>query len=234
MRIEEIATDVWRMSLWPLDVVNVYLLGDVLVDSGLRFGNRRLLHAISARTVHAHAITHAHFDHQGGSHAVREQFGVPLWCGEGDRSAVESGDLAQVTPAPQSRLVRFMQRYAGPGHAVARVLRDGDTVGDFVVVETPGHTPGHLAFWRERDRVLVLGDVLFHRNPITFRHGLREPFTFATFDAAMNRDSARRLAALKPALVCFGHGEPLRDGDRFVAFVRSLGTRSRGGSLGLR
>jgi len=222
MRIEEIAPHVWRMSVWPLNVVNVYVLGDVLVDAGPRFGHRRLLDALSARTVRAHALTHAHFDHQGGSHLVCEHLGVPLWCGEGDRAAVESGDLAQITPAPESRLVRFMQRYAGPGHAVARVLRDGDTVADFVVLETPGHTPGHLAFWRERDRVLVLGDVLFHLNPITFRRGLREPFTFATFDPRRNRDSARRLAALEPALICFGHGEPLRDGESFVAFVRSL------------
>ena len=58
---------------------------------------------------------------------------------------------------------------------MAQVLGDGDTVSDFAVVETPGHTPGHLAFWRERDRVLVLGDVLFHLNPITLRAGLPNP-----------------------------------------------------------
>jgi hydroxyacylglutathione hydrolase len=222
MWIEEIAPAAWRLSFWPMDALNAYVLGDILVDSGLRFGHRRLLDALSPMTIRAHALTHAHFDHQGGSHAACERFGIPLWCGEGDRAAVESGDLTRITPHPDSLLVRFMQRYAGPGHPVARVLRDGDACGDFVVVEAPGHTPGHLAFWRARDRILILGDVLFHRDPITLRHRLREPFTFATFDPRLNRDSARRLAALEPALVCFGHGEPLRDRQSFAAFVRSL------------
>ena len=105
---------------------------------------------------------------------------------------------------------------------MARSLREGDEVGGFVVIETPGHTPGHLALWRASDGVLVLGDVLFHRNPMTMRSGLREPFGFATVDLGMNRASARKLAALEPAVVCFGHGEPLRDTKRFAEFVSTL------------
>lgn len=41
-------------------------------------------------------------------------------------------------------------------------------------------------------------------------------------DPARNRQSARKLAALEPALVCFGHGPPLRDTQRFVEFVAAL------------
>lgn len=223
MRVEQIAPAISRLALWPWDAMNAYILGDVLVDAGLRFGRERLLEALSGRTIQAHALTHGHFDHQGGSHAVCQRLGIPLWCGAGDRAAVESGDLTLITPRPDSVVVRFMQRYAGPAHPIARVLQDGDPVSDFTVIETPGHTPGHLAFWRARDRVLVLGDVLFHRDPLTFRPGLREPFRFATFDPALNRESARKLAALKPEIVCFGHGPPLRDGSRFTAFVRALG-----------
>jgi glyoxylase-like metal-dependent hydrolase (beta-lactamase superfamily II) len=69
---------------------------------------------------------------------------------------------------------------------------------------------------------LVLGDVLFHRNPMTIRKGLTEPFRFATCDPPKNRESARRLARLEPRVVCFGHGEPLRDTGAFAAFVASL------------
>jgi glyoxylase-like metal-dependent hydrolase (beta-lactamase superfamily II) len=64
--------------------------------------------------------------------------------------------------------------------------------------------------------------VLFHRNPLTMRSGLAEPPEFVAFDPRMNRAAARKLAALKPAVVCFGHGEPLRDPDRFAEFVRAL------------
>jgi glyoxylase-like metal-dependent hydrolase (beta-lactamase superfamily II) len=51
---------------------------------------------------------------------------------------------------------------------------------------------------------------------------MREPFAAFTPDPALNRRSARRLAALRPAIICFGHGAPLRDPDAFVAFVGSL------------
>lgn len=222
MKIERVSTDLLRLSLWPLDAVNVYVLRDILVDSGGKFVRRRLLSALAGTTIKGHVITHAHLDHQGCSHAVCEHFRVPFMCGEGDRTAAETSVPTPVLAHPGSWIARVSRRLAGPGHPVSRSLRDGDEVGGFAVIETPGHTPGHLAFWRERDRVLVLGDVLFHRNPLTMRHGLSVPFELATFDPRMNRAAARRLAALKPAVVCFGHGEPLRDPDRFAEFVRAL------------
>jgi len=219
---ELIAPDVWRLALMPRDALNVYVLRDVLVDAGFRVTARRLLPALRTRTVVAHALTHAHADHQGGSHRVCSELGVPLLCGRGDREAVEAGDPARLLPAAKTLEGLLNRRFAGPSHPVATVLEEGDVVGGFRVLETPGHTPGHLAFWREADGVLILGDVLFHRNPVTLRAGLREPFVTATLDPGQNRDSARRLAALRPRLVCFGHGEPLEDGRRFVHYVQTL------------
>jgi hydroxyacylglutathione hydrolase len=52
--------------------------------------------------------------------------------------------------------------------------------------------------------------------------GLHEPKPYLTPDPSQNRDSARRLAALEPSLVLFGHGAPLRDTRKFVDFVDAL------------
>jgi hydroxyacylglutathione hydrolase len=222
MLIEPVATDLWRVPLLEPDLVNVYLAGDVLIDSGTRFGWKQLARALDGRTIRGHAVTHAHFDHQGSSHFVCERYRVPLWCGEGDREAVASGDLSPVLPPGRPLLAWLHRRLAGPAHPVARALVEGDQVGGFTVLETPGHTPGHLAFWREHDGVLILGDVLFHRNPVSRRRGLAEPFRWATYDRAANLLAARRLSALKPRVVCFGHGAPLRDPDALSAFVDTL------------
>ena len=222
MKIEQVAEGVARISPMPLDLVNAYLLGDVLVDSGGPFGSRRLLAALSGRETIAHALTHGHFDHQGSSHFICERLGIPLWCGEGDREAVETGNQALLFSNQRAFLARIARRMTGLAHPVSRTLRDGDEVGGFRVIEAPGHTVGHLAYWRESDRVLVLGDVLFHINPATLSRGLREPFASATFDASRNRESARKLASLEPAIICFGHGEPLRDTQRFREFVATL------------
>jgi glyoxylase-like metal-dependent hydrolase (beta-lactamase superfamily II) len=70
--------------------------------------------------------------------------------------------------------------------------------------------------------VLVLGDVLNNMDVATGLRGLHEPKPIFTPDPAQNRESARRLAALEPALVCFGHGPPLRDTRKFVDFVAGL------------
>lgn len=90
------------------------------------------------------------------------------------------------------------------------------------MLETPGHSRGHVAYWRESDRVLILGDVLNNMNVMTGIPGLHEPPAVFTPDPARNRSSARRLAALRPQLTCFGHGPPLRDPGRLADFVARL------------
>jgi glyoxylase-like metal-dependent hydrolase (beta-lactamase superfamily II) len=201
--------------------MNIYLVGDVLVDAASRHAKRRILRQLRGRAVAAHAVTHAHPDHQGSSHAVCERLGLPLWCGEADVEAMEDGRLA--ARQPRHPLNRLSERaFAGPGHPVARRLREGDDVADFAVVEVPGHSLGHIALWRESDRTLILGDVLFGCHPFTGWPGLYEPPGFFTPDPARNRGSVRRLVALEPALVLFGHGPALRDPKRLARFGARL------------
>lgn len=207
---------------FPPWAINVYLAGDVLIDAGTRFASRRILRQLRGREVAALALTHAHPDHQGGAHGVCEALGVPLWCGEADAEAVEDPSLV-MQRFPSHVLTRLIgPLWTGPAHRVARRLKDGDEVGDFVVIETPGHCAGHVSFWREADRVLILGDVLANGRPPTGIGGLCEPPAIFSPDPAENRRSARKVAELRPDLICFGHGPPQRDGRRFVEFVARL------------
>ena len=219
--MRELAPGVFALRGLPPDAINVFLVGDVLVDAGTRWARRRILRQLRGRTVRAHALTHAHPDHQGASHAVCTELGLPLWCGEGDAQAMEEGLVAR---SQKPGLVNRLQDlfWTGPPHPVARRLREGDEVAGFAVLEVPGHSPGHVALWRESDRVLVAGDVLNAIDVRTGRRGLREPLPVFTPDPVENRRSIRRLAALEPALVVFGHGPPLRDPDALRAFAAAL------------
>ena len=218
--MHRVAEDVFHIPLSPRDGVNAYLLGDVVVDAGTKGAGRRLVRALQGHAVGAHALTHAHPDHAGGSKRVVDAFEVPVWVGERDRADVESGSLLIADSWAKPVMTR-LARY--PPVAVARSLREGDVVGPgFVVLETPGHSPGHVSYWRESDRTLVCGDVLFNMNIVTTARGLREPPAMFTPDPARNRDSARRLAALEPELVLFGHGPPLRDPSILKEFVDAL------------
>ena len=220
--MKQVADGVWHLRGFPPYAINVYLAEDVLIDAGTRHAARRILRQLKGHAVSAHALTHAHSDHQGSSDEVCGKLGIDFWVGEKDVPyAEEPARLAELQSGhPYTRL--GMRYFAGPGRNVDRVLHEGDDVAGFTVLEVPGHSPGHVAFWRERDGVLILGDVINDMNIVTGIRGLHEPPPFVTHDPEQNRHSARRLAALEPKLMLFGHGPPLRDTRGFSDFVAGL------------
>lgn len=219
--LQRLAHDLYLLSGFPPYAINVYLAGDVLIDAGSRHAAGRILRELAGRDVELHALTHAHGDHQGSSHEVCEKLNLPLWCGELDAPAVEDGRIRERMP-PQLINSLIGHVFPGPPHPVARRLHEGDVVGDFQVLDTPGHSAGHISFWRESDRTLICGDVFTNIDTITGLPGLHEPKSFFTPDPERNRRSMRRLAELEPQLVCFGHGRPLRDPAKLSAFVARL------------
>lgn len=220
--MREIIEGVYLLSGFPEYLVNCYLVGDVLIDAGIRSDEQRILKALKNHQVRIHALTHVHADHQGASHAVCEALKIPLWCPEAEVAAMETGDMNQQIPV--NLITRFQKQFwLGPAHPVAKGLREGDQVGDFVVIETPGHSPGHVSFWRERDRVLIAGDTARNVSFLTLQTGLGEPPAVFTMDAERNRQSMRKLAALNPRVILFGHGKPVLDGTKFVDFVQGIG-----------
>ena len=216
-----IANDLYLLRGFPPNAINVYLMGDVLVDAATRHAGRRILRQLEGREVTAHALTHAHADHQGASHEICEKLGIPYWVGTGDVEPAETGDIMSRQPAHWLNTL-IGKVWPGPGHPVDRQLAEGDEVGGFAVLDTPGHSAGHVSFWRESDRTLICGDVLNGMNLLTSVPGLHEPVGIFTPDPERNRQSAKRLGELEPALVCFGHGPPVRDTREFVEFCAAL------------
>lgn len=220
--MKQLADGVWQLSLFPPNAINVFLLDDVLIDASTRYASRKIIKELEGHPLSAHALTHAHPDHQGASHAVCERFGVPFWVGEKDIPAAENPKLIGERQPDHFMAQLFAKTMTGPAHRVDRALKGGDEVASFKVIDVPGHSAGHVAFWRESDRVLVLGDVLNSADVYTLIPGLREPRSYFTPDPAENRRSARKLALLEPKLVLFGHGPPVRDTKKFVDFVNGL------------
>jgi hydroxyacylglutathione hydrolase len=220
--VKQVADGVWQLRGFPPNAINVYLAEDVLIDAGTRHAAGRILRQLKGHTVTAHALTHAHPDHSGSSDEVCGKLGLEYWVGEKDMPyAEEPTKLAEIQSGHP--FTNFGMRYfLGPGRNVDRVLREGDEVAGFQVLDVPGHSPGHIAFWRERDGVLILGDVINNMNIVTGIRGLHEPPFFVAFDPEENRRSARRLAALEPRVVLFGHGRLLRDTRTFSDFVAGL------------
>ena len=219
----EVADRVYQIPLFPRSGINAYLVDGVMVDAGICSSGSRILNAVKGHEVHAHVLTHAHPDHQGSSAELCDTLDIPLWCGAADRRAAETGAVTESYPNP-SRLIPWLQRryWAGPGYPVSRTLTEGELFGEFRVIETPGHSPGHIALWRERDRVLIAGDVLVNMNLLTTVPGVGEPPGIFTGNADENRRSIKKLADLRPRLVCVGHGPPITETDALFNLADSL------------
>jgi hydroxyacylglutathione hydrolase len=224
--VKQIAPDVHQIALTPRDGINAYLLGQVLVDTGVAPSARKLAPIVREHGVEAIALTHAHGDHVGSARKLADEFGLPVWSGAADREAVESGKAVKKAPFDQPGL-SLVAGILGDfkGVPVARTLAEGDELtAGFTVLDAPGHSPGHVAFWRESDGVLIAGDVFFNMHILTTAPGLRQPPGPFTVDPAQNRASERKLAALAPSVVGFGHGPVIAGGagERLQKFVADL------------
>ena len=96
------------------------------------------------------------------------------------------------------------------------------------MLHTPGHTPGHVSFFRESDRTLLVGDAFcttkaesFFDANFTQPAELHGPPAYFTSDWGAATHSVRKLAALQPLTVAPGHGKPLR-GPEVAASLQRL------------
>lgn len=223
MQPRVIAPDVSILPLSPRDTINAYVIGDVLIDAGTRHDAKKIKRMLGDRTLSAHALTHVHPDHQGASHAVCSEYGIELWAPAGEADDMEAGEIPGAAGSIPARFMRAVA--AGPGHPVARRLQAGDEVGGFVAVASPGHSPDHLSFWRESDRVLIAGDAFRNMSYLTFGPKIALPFDGFSINPEQVKKSAAELVKLRPSLVAFGHGSPVK-GEKFLAGMKQLGFES--------
>ncbi|MBJ2123166.1 MBL fold metallo-hydrolase [Flavobacterium sp. IB48] len=221
--MKNIAQDVYQIPLFPRNAINCYVIEDVLIDAGIRTSANTILKTLKNKTVTKHALTHAHADHQGSSKVICETLNIPLLCSEPEKEFAENGNVITEYSNPNHFISKFQKNFwAGKGHPVSQILKEGDQIGGFTVIETPGHSSGHISFFREKDRVLIVGDVMTNMNLLTTKVGLHEPPHLFTADKETNRKSILKLASLKPKILCFGHGPVLFNNGELEKFKNSI------------
>jgi glyoxylase-like metal-dependent hydrolase (beta-lactamase superfamily II) len=220
--VKQLAPGVWRLREVPRPTINVYLVGDVLIDAGRTWDRRRILGQTRDHDLSMLALTHVHPDHQGAAKAVCERRGIPLACHADDVDAMEGRRPVQEAAVdnPLNRVIAKL--WQGPPHKVDRVLHEGDELAGFRVVHAPGHARGEVIFFRDSDRVAICGDVVRNMSYATTLPGLREPPRIFTYDPAENRRSIRKLAELDPSLILPGHGPEVTEIAKFERFLAGL------------
>lgn len=129
-----------------------------------------------------------------------------------------------------SALSRFYPR--GPfdfGDRVQALPDDGSVPGmdDWRWIHTPGHTPGHVALYRDSDRTLIAGDAFVTTKQesaiaaLTQKAEIHGPPAYFTPDWISARRSVEELVALEPWRVATGHGPPM-EGEEMLQGLRRL------------
>jgi glyoxylase-like metal-dependent hydrolase (beta-lactamase superfamily II) len=157
------------------------------------------------------ALTHAHGDHVGGVAGVRERFpDLEVSIGVRDARLLEG----HKDPAPDEPQVAAKGMLPTVDWKPDRLLEEGDRVGSLLVVASPGHTPGHIAFLDTRDRSLIAGDAFQTRGGLAVSGVVRPLFPFpalATWHKPTALRSAEALRKLNPSRLATGHGNVLEN-----------------------
>ena len=216
---EPVADGVWRVRGGVPRRMNVFLIEDegggvTVFDSGVRGMGRAIVSAASGLGgINRVVLGHAHVDHRG---AAGELGGVPILCHPAERADAEGdGGLHYVhfdRLPPHARLIypRLFKLWDGGPVAISGTVEDGEDVSGFRAVHLPGHAPGQIALFRERDGVALATDVFYALDIRTGLPSAPQPAHPAfEQDHEQSRASIRRLAELEPSAAWPGHAEPL-------------------------
>jgi glyoxylase-like metal-dependent hydrolase (beta-lactamase superfamily II) len=192
--------------------VNAYLLdagesGLVVIDAGLPGSIRRMIQLIrdigrSPQDVRHILITHADIDHVGSLKPLVDAAGAAVYASQQTASYIQRCQSPPHISFPMIVVVGTMNRLFRRPVPVDHIVKDNDLLdiaGGIRVLETPGHTPDHISFYWERERVLFVGDLLDNE-------GQLEVSRRSTWSREESYKSTRRVLALKPAVICPGHG----------------------------
>jgi glyoxylase-like metal-dependent hydrolase (beta-lactamase superfamily II) len=223
----EIARGVIRI---PTGISNAYILGSsqhwTLIDSGTEGYANKIRETAEQRfgggsRPEAIVLTHGHFDHAGSAGVLAREWNVPIYAHRLEIPYL-TGKSKYPPPDPtvggfMSQVIRFFPNKAYDyGDAVHELtVSNPQSLDGWRVIETPGHTPGHVSFFREEDRVLIAGDAFCTLNQdsmigtISKKPQVSRPPAYYTTNWEQAQDSVQRLADLTPRLLAAGHGEPM-------------------------
>ena len=250
-RPDEIAPGVyWLATGRGLTRANVYLVRSgpawVLIDTA--WPRRGQVIKAAAESLFgpgtrpaAIVLTHIHPDHSGSALELARLWDLPVYVHPDELVLAPGGYLPEygnpldrwlVAPIlalmPRGKVDASLARNSLQGTARAFDPAAGvPGLPDWQAVPTPGHTPGHVAFFRSTDRVLITGDAVLtvDLNSVPGRRRVAGPPYISTWNWPAARRSVTTLARLGPRVLACGHGRPLISPRAAAAGLSSLSDR---------
>jgi glyoxylase-like metal-dependent hydrolase (beta-lactamase superfamily II) len=216
----EVAEGVFALGRWWGALAYLAVGTETLLfDTGVSRLAGTILNAVRATGVRPTSIdrivlTHYDYDHSGSAAQLARELNAPVAI-----HAADAALLAKPSASPGLRRLLYHQpvpqvlRWEAP--EIATTLEEGDTLGDWRVMHTPGHTPGSMS--------LVRGDVGIVGDALIFSRGRLHPnVRHLAIDFAAQEKSTKRLANAGLRVVLPGHYAPCTNPDAVDAFQRRL------------
>ncbi len=228
--IYEIGKDSGVYAIEGTGQARVYFVGApeyTLIDTGVPGKATRIVTAlaqIGVQPVQVKRIvlTHHHWDHAGGLWELQKITRAQVCAHPRDADYVTGKRPRRAPRQPIGRIFYSLFSLLGaqklPPVQVDRLLNDGEPIGSFQVLHTPGHTPGHICLLR--GEFLFSGDLLF-----ATAGGFRETPRIFTADVATSRRSIAKVAAFDFQVILSGHQPPhvVKSAERVRELAEKLG-----------
>lgn len=211
-------------------IVNVIFIGEahsnnwVLIDTGMPKSYKNILEVAEKRFGNhppkAILLTHGHFDHVGGIVDLIKHWRVPVYA-----HALEIPFLTgkEAYPEPDTSveggmLAKISSIYPHEPIDISEVVQELPIdhsvpfLPEFEWIHTPGHSKGHVSFFRTRDRTLIAGDAFITVKQDSFykvlvqKKEVNGPPRYLTPDWKAAKASVEKLNTLEPQLAVTGHG----------------------------
>ena len=207
----------------PGVVANPYIIVDTdgltVIDTGMPRSEKKILAYIaslgkSARDVKRIILTHSDIDHVGSLAALKKATGAHTYASKVEAEAIAAGRPSRVINPSGFSLRRVMFTLMRPffkatPFQVDEIVSDGlvlPVLGGLRVVETIGHTPGHISLFAPEAGILFCGDSM-----VTDVNSIQGSRPGVTWDEAKAKESVRKQSALGARIVCPGHGPVVMD-----------------------
>ena len=204
----------------------LYLKGKdkrVLIDAGLGAKN---LAPVKKKGIDLLILTHCHIDHRL---TRREILDIPVWCHE--KEEIFFRDREQFFTAMGLKrsgldLARFFDLAPDMFEIIVdRKLRHGESIDlgglTLETIHSPGHTPGHMAFFVPEHDLLFSGDIDLTPFGPFYGHDFADIEDFLT--------SIKKLKQINAKIVVTGHAGPFNGniGEKFDAYEEVIFSRDR-------
>ena len=208
MKAEQISKHIWSLRSWLLIPCRVWLVqeedGVTLVDAGMPFMAKGILshlEQLKLGELKQIVLTHGHSDHVGAIKQILEQKQVPVYAHTIEIPYMEGDQIYPRRKKAEKNVVKGLARPLPQDEHGALAPIDG-----LQPYLTPGHSPGHVVYYHEQDRVLLAGDLF------TSKAGkLNRPMPMFTADMAEAVKSSVIVRELRPTHLEVCHGKPVKN-----------------------